>query len=159
MRALAILIGAAAVACAPAGGGRYRDVLEDAPAPAAHAVHSERLVEVMRGLAALAGDRLPQAMDLQTPGARRREEIASVARAMADSADALRGAAPDAGLDDDERAEFAHLATRLRDDASALAAAAESGPLADLPERAEAVRDTCRACHRSFGIPGVFDGS
>ena len=84
--ATAFLVFCGAAGCGAPGRVRYEESLARTPEPAIHAVHSERLLELMRGLERLRDERLPQAMDVEAAETRRAEGIAEVAHAMMASA-------------------------------------------------------------------------
>lgn len=120
-----------------------------------HAVLGGRLREVMRDLATLSEDRLPQAMAVGVVQTRREEEVRSLALAMADSADAIAAAMAEASLEASELAEAERLARLLGEQARALAGSAGEVELPELQSRVEAIRATCNACHVRFRIPGA----
>jgi cytochrome c556 len=151
-------LGLALLACAALGCGaprqlRYEEELERTPPAAAHAVHSQRLAELMRGLERLRGERLPQNMEVSVQEERRAEQIAEVARSMQASAARIPNAAAEAGLDAEERQDFAGLARQLEEQAGALVADATRLSPDELRERADAIQGTCDACHQRFRIP------
>lgn len=151
-------LGPALLACAALGCGaprqvRYEEELERTQPAAAHAVHSQRLAELMRGLEWLRVERLPQNMELSVQVERRAEQIAEVARSMQASAARIPDASAEAGLDPEERREFARLARLLEEQAGALVADAPHLSPDELRERASAIQSTCDACHLRFRIP------
>lgn len=148
------LLLAAATGCGGPAQVRYRESLEAAPDPAAHAVHSRRLAELMRGFERLQHERLPRAMDVRLEEQRRAAAIAEVAQAMVESADRIADAAAESDFDDEERAEFLRLAGSLKHEALQLA---ERGPELgpdELRARSAAIEATCDQCHQRFRIPG-----
>jgi cytochrome c556 len=149
---LAILVAAVAGCRAPAR-VRYEEGLARTPEPASHAVHSERLHELMAGLDRLSRQRLPQAMDTRGERVRRAEQIAAVGQALAESAGDIAGATGDAGLAPDERQEFVQLALELRRRAQELAETAPGLSEREMHERAAAVERACERCHARFRIP------
>ncbi len=139
------------LACAPAQ-LRYEERLERVPAPAAHAAHGERLVELMRGLDRLAGERLPRALDLEAAQAGRREEIVEVARAIAASAARIPEAVDELALEASERAAFLAAAATLRERALGLAEHAPELEIDALRVRTAELEATCAGCHERFRI-------
>lgn len=132
---------------------RYEQELERAPQSAEHAVHSRRLAQLMHEIEGLQSERLPQAIDLRAEQARKAQEIARVARAMAEAADRIPEAAADVGLVGQEREAFLALAEslaqrsrRLADDAPRLDAIA-------VEVRLRSIEADCEACHQRFRIP------
>jgi cytochrome c556 len=152
MRRVAALLGAllALAGCAGSGPIRYERRLEEVPAPAAHAIHDERLEQVMRGLERLQVERLPQALDLGQERERRTAELVEVALALAGSAERIRAVAPALGLDGADREAFLDLASQLEERARDLAEGAPRLPPEALRDRARSVGATCNACHERF---------
>jgi len=147
-----------ALGCGGPAQRRYEEALEQAPEPAAHAIHDERLAALMRDLDQLRDARLPKSFDVREEADRQASEIAAVARAMAESA-ARVGASPPAGLDDRRRAEFESLAVNLEllcmqlaDEARDLGANQRRSLLAEIDA-------TCSRCHGEFGIPRGVRGN
>lgn len=131
---------------------RYEEQLEQTPAPATHAVHDQRLAEVMRSLDRLQRERLPQALDVALEEERRAREVAQVAQAMATSAERIAAAAP-ADLDDAERAEFLRLARELQQRALRLATDTATLTPDERRVRLREIDSTCDDCHGRFRIP------
>lgn len=150
---LAVAVIGAGAGCARSARVRYQEGLATAAGPERHAIHGERLVELMRGLDRLLGDRLPQAMDLRGERERRAREIAEVAVAMAASAEQI----PDAALGaqgGEDRARLRELAEELRRRSLALAEASRAPAPELLRARVASVEATCDACHRRFRLEG-----
>ncbi len=144
---------AALAACAPPAQIRYERGLEAAPAPAVHAVHDERLRQVMRVIERLDFERLPQALDKREERGRWVEELRGLAGALAASAESIRSVAPDLELEEHERETFLALTTRLQERARALEREADELPAEALRERARGIEETCDRCHERFRIP------
>ena len=149
------LAGALALACGGPAQLRYEEELARTPAPAAHAVHSERLAELMRGLERLRSERLPPAMDAEMEREARAQLVAGVAVAMAASAAGIPDAADVAALDAHEREEFRSRAENLQRRSERLARRARQRPPPDLGDAVAAVDATCDGCHRRFLIGGL----
>lgn len=148
---LALLCAAfVAAACRGPADVRYQEAVEEAPAPAVHAVHSERLQTVMRGLRRLRDERLPVTLDLAVERERRLRRVSEVAEAMAESADRIGAAAPELGLEGKRREEFLGLADTLARRARELARTAPSLGPEELRDRVAAIEATCSACHERF---------
>lgn len=146
-----------AYGCAPAEVS-YERSLEDTPAPAAHAVHSDRLAQLMRGLELLAFERLPQAMDAEAESEQQAARVADVARALAASARQIPQALSVSDLDAQEREEFLRLKDALAREASALAEEATLLSPSALAARASTLEGSCDHCHRRFRLPMQPDG-
>jgi hypothetical protein len=150
--ALLALLVAASVAsgCRGPAEARYEEELERVPAPAAHAVHGERLIDVMGSLERLRDERLPVALDVELERERRGRRVSEVALAMAASAERIPSAAAGRDLDAAGRAEFLRLADALARRARLLAEAAPSLAPEELRAQVEGIDRTCKACHARF---------
>lgn len=146
-------------ACAPPAQLRYERELSSSTVQGQHAVHNERLEELMRGLDRLMSERLPQSMDLSGGRDMRLGEIAAVARSLADSADLIAETAGELGLEGEEEAAFLQLASELRARASQLGLADASLSPSELRDRIQSVQQTCQACHGRFGVEGALSSS
>ena len=156
-RALACLVAASPlIGGAPGCHGpaqiRYEEQLERTPAPAAHAVHSDRLAELMRALDRLRDERLPQAMEVGLERERRAEAVREVALGLARSAARIPDAAPPT-LDAAEREEFDSLAHALERRALDVADAAPRASKEALEDRVRALEASCDRCHARFRVP------
>jgi len=136
---------------------RYEDAVDRTPPAAAHAVHEERLAELMRSVDRLRVERLPQALDPRVEQARQAREVERIARAMAESAAEIPDAEPP-GLSPAQRADFLALAASLREASTGLADdASRTGPDA-WQTRLDEIDATCDRCHGRFRIPEVDAG-
>jgi len=153
--AASLVLALAAAGCAPPARIRYEERLEEVAAPAEHAVHSERLQEIMRGLDRLSRQRLPQSFDVEAERRRRAAEVVEHALAMAESASRIAEAVPKAELEDPRRAAFEERARTLRERSLELAGEAPRLSAAEMHMRLAAIRDTCNDCHERFRERGV----
>jgi hypothetical protein len=144
------------LACAPPARVQYEERVESAPPASAHAVHAERLSEVMRALNRLVDERLPRAMDTRAVREGRREELAAVAGAIAVSAGQIPARVDERGLSHAERRLFDGRARVLEQRARSLAEDAPSLTTEQIGARVDAIREACAACHGRFrdGLPG-----
>jgi cytochrome c556 len=156
MRKRAAIVGLLLAACGGPAQLRYEKQLEHAPAAAAHAVHEQRLGELMASLDELRNERLPKALDVEVEQERQTREVVRVARAMADSAARIPAAAP-ADLDERERAEFLGLANTLEQRTERLIADAPRLTSEQRRTQLAEIDATCDDCHRRFRIPGRGD--
>jgi hypothetical protein len=140
-----LLVGAG---CSIPAQERYERRLEAAAGEEVHAVQSERLERVMRGLEELARERLPQALDVGALREARLREVGRVARGIAADAAGIPEAA--GAVDPETRVELAMRAGDLQQRALALAAAAEAGDARAARETARALEDACAGCHERF---------
>lgn len=153
LAALAALL-AGAPGCGAPAQVRYEEELERTPAPAEHAVHGERLAELMRSLERLRGERLPQALAVGVERERRAEAVSEVALEMARSAARIPEVAPPPA-DAAQRAEFLASAALLERRARELAEAAAQRPPPPLDARFRALEATCADCHARFRGAGA----
>lgn len=137
-----------ALACARPARLRYEERLEETPPAAVHAIHAQRLAEVMRGMERLVQERLPRALDAEWERERRAREIAGVAAAIAASAREIP--ADGAQRSPESARDFARHALELERRASALARDAPDLSPAQLGERVDGLREACAACHERF---------
>jgi cytochrome c556 len=138
------------LACAPPAALRYDEQVEATPPAAVHAVHAERLVELMRGLGRLVAERLPRAMDATRERQRRVAELAAVAAAAAESARRIPADAGEPGWGEAERGAFVAHARELEARASALAAEARELTPEQIDGRVAGLLGTCAGCHGRF---------
>lgn len=147
-----------ALACSRPAALRYEEQLDHAPESAAHAVHEQRLKELMESINQLRNQRLPRSLDIAIEKERQERAFSEVARAMADSAARIPEAIP-TELDARERSEFLRLASALQRQTSNLVEQAS----ALTPERRRVrlgeIDLICGDCHRRFRIPGLDDAS
>jgi len=140
----------AAPACGLPAHLRYEEKLDQTPAPARHAVHSERLQGLMRALERLTSERLPQAMNLEVARQRQAAEIASVARAMAATAREIPVATAGIELDAAEREDFDRAAALLFERSERLGRDGAVLSPAALRAEVDAIDASCQGCHRQF---------
>jgi hypothetical protein len=145
-----------ATACSRPAHLRYEEQLDRTPESAAHAVHEQRLRELMGSLDRLRSERLPKSLDLEVEQERQTRAIAQVARAMAESATQIPQSIP-TQLDDRERAEFLGLASALRRQTDILVEQAPELTREQRLTRLDEIDATCDHCHRRFRIPGLND--
>jgi len=143
-----------ALACSAPLQVQYERRLEETDAGVHHALHDERLQELMRGMDRLSGDHLPKSMDVEGERRLRAEEVSQIALALSASAAGIPEASTAAPLSRADRAEFEALALQLEERATALARAAgdlQAGePEAQLDAQLEAISQTCEDCHTRF---------
>lgn len=139
--------------CAPPPQVRYEERLEETPAPAVHAVHEQRLRELMQDLDRLRDERLPKVLDPRVETRRQARTVEQVAQAMAESAPAIAAAVPP-DLEPADQQEFRRLAAELGSRSRALADEAASLTTAQRRERLAEIDRTCGRCHARFRIPG-----
>lgn len=138
------------VCCAPTPRQRYERQMLNTGEPALHAVHSERLEEVMEDLSGLTLDRLPQEMDVSSERERHMDEIAVIARSLAETSAGITDAAPDYELAAAEREVFDKLTAKLHSQAVLLEHHAEAKDLPSVRGALDQITATCNACHSAF---------
>ncbi|MBW2315770.1 MAG: hypothetical protein JRH10_16470 [Deltaproteobacteria bacterium] len=124
------------------------------PTGAEHAVHTERLLGVMRGLDRLTEERPAETSDLEAANEASTAELVETARAIAASAEQIPQAAWSYGsLTTPERAAFHRRAATLRELALGIARDAEHMRLEQQVQAAWDLRDACDGCHSEFRGP------
>lgn len=137
-------------ACYPTPRQRYQRRLVDTGDPALHAVHSDRLREIMVELNDLAFDRLPQEMDPTAARDRRIREVSALAATLADDAGLLEGMLDADSHPEKDRRVFDSFAQKLGSQAKALMVAAEANDLGAMDDNLGELVATCNACHSTF---------
>jgi cytochrome c556 len=140
----------AAFGCAPPAQVRYEERVETAQPGSEHAVHADRLLEVMRGLDRLTGERLPRSMDVEWERERRVAELVEVANSIADSAARISGATEGGIQSAQERGEFRAHARVLEQRATTLAETAPQLSQSEIDAQIDGIRQACAACHARF---------
>lgn len=137
---------------------RYEEALDEAPPAAAHALHDERLAQVMRSLERIDQDRLPQAMDTRLERRQGARRVAALAAAMAESAASIPNAMPQDQLSAAERSEFLALVELLQSRSLDLSRKAPDLTLAQMREELARIDSVCAACHERFRPYGPVEG-
>ncbi len=136
--------------CAPTARQRYNRQLAQTGKPAQHAIHSERLEEVMNELDELALARMPQELDPDTERARQSREITKLAAGLADAAQRIPDSVAADELNNQERELFTKLASQLHTQATELELSASKLSPSQLEQRLDRIIATCNACHDQF---------
>jgi len=131
---------------------KYEQRLADTGAPALHAVHGDRLNDVMKELNSLTSEqmRLPQEMDGTAARQQQAREVSRVATKLAADAALLGNMLDETKISEQDRPAFMGFAQKLRTEALALKTAAENDDLNAMNTRLNAVITTCNACHSAF---------
>ena len=153
MRAALPLVLLGAMGCAAPEQTRYEQELERVDAVAAHAVHNERLQQVMRRLGRLEAERLPQALDVSAARRRQVEAVVRISHAMAESAAQIPEIAAGIEMDEGAREEMVDRSRALQERCLALAREAPELPLDEMRARLEAIDRSCSGCHERFRAP------
>lgn len=158
MRAPAAIAAALVLsACSLPGQVRYEKQLEGTSPEAAHAVHAERLYELMRSLDRLSHQRLPQAMDPAQERDARVREAREVALAIAEAATLIPEVESGTARSAPERREFAAHARVLEQRARGFAERAAAQSPEEMQAEGRAILEACAACHRRYR-PGYEEG-
>jgi hypothetical protein len=135
------------------GAMRYLGGFFERQPPPVHAVHSKRLLRIMRGMRSADFVALPQELD---PGAEQAREWRRLARNAAEvvrASEQIERLAPDLGLDEQEALEFRLQAKELRAAAWDLQQRAEVHDQEGAVAAMKLAEATCRACHSLFREP------
>ena len=137
-------------ACGPARGKDYRALLLETGKPALHAIHSQRLADVMRHLDDLALERLPQELDPHTERERQMDEIEEIAVSLARTCEHIADALSENDMSAADHELYLILASRLGDQAGQLGDCAAEREVVRVEEAMEQMTATCNACHSLF---------
>ncbi len=138
----------------------YRRRLERTDKAALHAVHSERLRQIMAELERLSLNQLPQEMDVEAERQRQIGQMSPVAQAMAEAALHIPDVLEEVELSDEKLQVFVDLAEKLGNQAEELHRQAEQQSLSGVSETLESIGATCSACHSAFRVlPAVTEPS
>jgi len=140
----------AVLSCSQTPRQQYQAELARTEEPALHAVHDDRLRELMHELDNLALKRLPQELDPETKHGPHARQVADIAASMADAADRIRASSATIELDDDEREVFNQLASTLRSQSMRLELSARDNDLPRMQQDLDQITTTCNACHSAF---------
>jgi len=138
--------------CAPGDKAQYERHLEGAGPPALHAVHSERLQQLMKHMGDVTRDRMPQEMDGGAERDQRIREVRQAAGGIAETATHIPEILKDVQMSEEHREVFVTLARQLRTQSLALQAAANRNDLRALNDGMQTIMTTCNACHNAFRV-------
>lgn len=153
MRAALPLVLLCVVGCAAPEQTRYEQELERTDAVAAHAVHNDRLQQVMRRLGRLEGERLPKALDVSGARQRQVEEVVRISHAMAESAARIPEIAAAIEMDESALEDMVRRSRALQERCLALAREAPELALDEMRARLESIERSCNGCHERFRPP------
>jgi cytochrome c556 len=115
-----------------------------------HAVHDERLRDVMREMPGGSFERLPQELDDPRHERPYLDTVSSRAAALAEATTRIGTIVDQVGLTPDERRLFLDLVDALRDRARQLQEQADRGQTRLIEGTMHEIDDTCSACHQLF---------
>ncbi|HVP09997.1 MAG TPA: hypothetical protein VMV94_02295 [Phycisphaerae bacterium] len=148
----AVLIAMSSTGCALSGQAEYKRKLAETGTPAMHGVQNDRLRELMGNMSQLRDESdYSRPLELQQD----RDQCATVARSLAESAGKLPDLAPSLKLDEHETKVYLGLAAKLRQQALAYADTAQRGTFRELNQSMDQMMATCNACHSLFRGPRV----
>ena len=153
--ALILTAGAAlalASSCTQPSQRPYERKLASTGEPALHAVHDQRLRELMAGLNDMALDRMPQELEPGTADEATRRDIARIAESLAETSLQIPGVLEQVRMGDEDRRVFEALAVALSDESTELAKLARRNDVPGMRTTWDAMFSTCNACHKSFRI-------
>jgi RNA processing factor Prp31 len=137
--------------CQPTSRQQYQRRLADTGKPALHAVHDERLRELMGRLQGhMSNPNLPQEFDTTRGTESQAAEIQKVAAALAATAGDIPDYLPELKLTDAEKEEFRKLAEKLGTQARTLEAEARDRSVPAMNRTLNRINTTCNACHSLF---------
>lgn len=145
-------------ACKETPKERYERQLRETEGPMQHAVHSDRLLELMAQLKHLTYSRLPPELEQSRLTDQRIAEIRWIASGMSSAARYIPEVLSDVELPPERAQEFRRLASELRDqcqrfEQTAMSLSAETVRSVDglVTEFAD-ILDTCDSCHTRFRV-------
>ncbi len=139
-----------ATSCAPGPRESYRSRAASTDQASLHAVHSDRLHELMGDLQDLTFGRLPQEHDTEADRAKLLSEVVAVSDDLVNTADMLKLAMPELDLTAKEQTTFASLTDKLREQAQTLKQQGQNNLADELPNTLDQMQATCTACHSMF---------
>jgi hypothetical protein len=129
---------------------RYEMKLADTGAPALHAVHAERLEQLMKLIDEMRFVYLPPEKETEPYRHRQKAEAAKVAQRLADAAHRIPEALPEGELDEDEYKLFMKLVKQLEEDALYMKEQADKKSRDGMVKAGDRIVATCNACHSAF---------
>lgn len=122
--------------------------------PALHAIHDEKLHELMRRMDSLMQERFMTETQLDKERRRYSQRIADTARGLSETVDVIIGQMPKLALSADEQSTFLSLAKKLRQLAVQLHQQASGNQIDAIDESLHQINTTCMSCHALFRNTG-----
>lgn len=138
--------------CAPEKQSSYESQLSDTGRPALHAVHEERLREIMADLSRLTFGHMPQEMNVNAQQERDAVRLATVADLLARDAKAIPLVLEDVRMPAEDRRLFNSYADKLHIEAKELASLARAKSFGKVELKLSEMVTTCNACHSAFRV-------
>jgi hypothetical protein len=145
--------GVASLSCEPTPRAQYRNRLEQTAKPSVHAVHSERLENVMEEMNALAYDRMNTEIALNLERRDRLNEIARLAGRIAESAHDIPEATAGVALSAGDRELLVAMSESLYAEAMVLQRQAQRNLTRQLSGTWDRITSICTSCHQEFRLP------
>ncbi|MCP4248204.1 MAG: hypothetical protein GY778_14255 [bacterium] len=154
----ALLLAWTGPACGPEKVADSPEAARFTPKPALHALHSQRIAEVMADLDAGTLDRLPQELDAPAETTHHLAQIQKLSQELAETASYIPDALLEDDLSDDDHELFVMLSNRLQRQARHLGDCAPEGNVALVEDLTDQIDATCDACHNLFReVPPLTD--
>jgi hypothetical protein len=147
---IAAVVGVSILACSASPQWRYEEKLANTGEPALHAVHSDRLVELMAELDRIMSYPEWKETTRTLRHARDIRQMAEAAAALADTSTAIRRSAEELGLDGAGKRTFMSLTDKLHEQSLALQKEAEAKNADRIRGSLDGIVRTCNACHSLF---------
>ena len=138
--------------CAAENQGSYESQLADTGRPALHAVHEERLREIMADLSRLTFEHMPQEMNVDAQQKRDAVRLATVADLLARDAKAIPLVLEDVRMASEDRRLFNSYADKLHIEAKEIASLARERSFDEVKVKLDEMVTTCNACHSAFRV-------
>jgi hypothetical protein len=137
--------------CAASPQHRYEQRVVATGEPALHAVHAQRIEQLMNEIDRMMIDPLIDLSHTSTVDrARARRDIGRVAGELADASTHITESLPPGELDDTEEKLFRSLADKLREEALELQGHAEAKRDNEIAVSMDEITAVCNACHSAF---------
>lgn len=134
----------------------YERKLANTGKPALHAVHNQRLRELMADLSDMTLERMPQELE---PDNTKSRDIARTAESLAETSLQIPSVLKEVRIGSEDRRVFEALSTRLSEEAVELAKLARRNDISAMRPKLDEMISTCNDCHKSFRILPVVEAA
>ena len=131
---------------------QYHMKLDNTSNAALHAVHAERLEQLMRTIENLRSESLPPEYETEAYRNRKKDEMVAAAQELADTAHKIPEVLPEGELDEDEHKYMMELIRDLEEGALELKKQAEKRNIDGMYAAGDRIIATCNACHTAFRL-------
>ncbi len=118
--------------------------------PALHAVHNNRLRELMARMNALMQERFLTEPELDAEHRRYAQQISDTAQNLSQTIDSISTTLPSLKLSTTEQTTFTALVTTLREQTKTLSAQAKQNHVGNISHVLGQIETTCTSCHTLF---------